>query len=88
MSLFIELPSCEEGVILVKQLNRFLDNSQLASLFENRTANDIEELQVPEKTTPETVPEPDYLEDPQLAAAMREGTKVVHRAAETSVFTR
>lgn len=28
------------------------------------------------------------LEDPQLAQAMREGTKVVHRAAETSVFTR
>lgn len=32
--------------------------------------------------------EPEYLEDPQLASAMREGTKVVHRAAETSIFTK
>ncbi|KAI8990028.1 heme oxygenase-domain-containing protein [Pilobolus umbonatus] len=32
--------------------------------------------------------EDEILEDPQLAMAMREGTKVIHRAAETSVFTR
>lgn len=31
---------------------------------------------------------PELLEDPQLAAAMREGTKAVHRAAENSVFTK
>jgi hypothetical protein len=63
-------------------LNRFLDNSQLAALFENR---DIEKLEVVEPT-PATGPE--YLDDPQLASHMREGTKVVHRAAETSIFTR
>lgn len=42
----------------------------------------VEELKVEEPA------EPEYLEDPQLASAMREGTKVVHRAAETSVFTK
>ncbi|KAI8331986.1 heme oxygenase-domain-containing protein [Choanephora cucurbitarum] len=72
-----ELPSCEEGIVLVKMLNRFLDKTQLETLF------DIKQEQEPEK-----VAEPEYLEDPQLASAMREGTKVVHRAAETSVFTR
>ncbi|ORZ24162.1 hypothetical protein BCR42DRAFT_402370 [Absidia repens] len=30
----------------------------------------------------------EILDDPQLAMAMRQGTKVVHRAAEDSVFTR
>lgn len=30
----------------------------------------------------------EFLEDPQLAAHMREGTKIVHRAAENSVFTK
>ncbi|KAI8344377.1 heme oxygenase-domain-containing protein [Chlamydoabsidia padenii] len=30
----------------------------------------------------------EILDDPQLAMAMRQGTKVVHRAAENSVFTR
>ncbi|ORZ21542.1 hypothetical protein BCR42DRAFT_321343 [Absidia repens] len=30
----------------------------------------------------------EILDDPQLALAMRQGTKVVHRAAENSVFTR
>ncbi|KAI8337314.1 heme oxygenase-domain-containing protein [Blakeslea trispora] len=72
-----ELPSCEEGIVLVKTLNRFLDKSQLETLFEIK--QDEEEK---EKA------EPEYLEDPQLASAMREGTKVVHRAAETSVFTK
>lgn len=34
-------------------------------------------------------PEPmEFLEDPQLAGAMREGTKIVHKAAENSVFTK
>lgn len=30
----------------------------------------------------------DYLETPQLASAMKEGTKIVHSAAENSVFTK
>lgn len=30
----------------------------------------------------------DFLSDPQLAMAMKEGTKVVHSAAENSVFTK
>ncbi|KAF7729783.1 Heme oxygenase 2 [Apophysomyces ossiformis] len=29
-----------------------------------------------------------FLEDPQLATAMREGTKVMHKAAENSIFTK
>ena len=58
-------------------LNRFLDKTQLETLF------DIKQEEKLEKVT-----EPEYLEDPQLASAMREGTKVVHRAAETSVFTK
>ncbi|KAI9014476.1 heme oxygenase-domain-containing protein [Phycomyces nitens] len=32
--------------------------------------------------------EDDILEDPQLASAMREGTKAIHKAAEESVFTK
>ncbi|CAO3698262.1 unnamed protein product [Rhizopus stolonifer] len=67
-----ELPSCEEGVILVKSLNEFFTSSQLSQIvnFESKK------------------PEPEILENPELASAMREGTKVVHRAAETSVFTK
>ncbi|KAI7902125.1 heme oxygenase-domain-containing protein [Cokeromyces recurvatus] len=72
-----ELPSCEEGVALVKMLNQFLDRSQLENIFNIKSEN---EVKVEEST--------DYLKDPQLASAMREGTKAVHRAAETSVFTR
>jgi hypothetical protein len=30
----------------------------------------------------------EFLSDPQLASAMKEGTKVVHTAAEKSVFTK
>jgi uncharacterized protein (UPF0216 family) len=30
----------------------------------------------------------DFLSDPQLAMAMKEGTKVVHSAAENSLFTK
>lgn len=60
-------------------LNRFLDKSQLEQLFDMKQEKE-EEIPVEQ--------EPEYLEDPQLASAMREGTKVVHRAAETSVFTK
>lgn len=60
-------------------LNRFLDKSQLEQLFDMKQEKE-EEVPVEQ--------EPEYLEDPQLASAMREGTKVVHRAAETSVFTK
>ncbi|KAG2236118.1 heme oxygenase-domain-containing protein [Thamnidium elegans] len=76
-----ELPSCEEGVVLVNTLNKFLDKSQLAQLFSIQTKEEAIEEEI-------KIDEPEYLEDPQLASAMREGTKVVHRAAETSVFTR
>lgn len=79
----VELPSCEEGVVLVKMLNRFLDKSQLSQLL-----NIQPEEEVKKAIEKEEEKEPEYLEDPQLASAMREGTKVVHRAAETSVFTR
>lgn len=30
----------------------------------------------------------EYLTNPQLASAMKEGTKIVHTAAENSVFTK
>jgi hypothetical protein len=59
----------EEGAILVKMLNGFLEKAKLENILEQ----DQQE---------------EYLEDPQLAMAMREGTKVIHRAAETSVFTK
>lgn len=65
-------------------MNRFLDKSQLAQLFAIQPKEEEEEV-VEEEVKED---EPEYLEDPQLASAMREGTKVVHRAAETSVFTR
>ncbi|KAG1299103.1 hypothetical protein G6F66_001111 [Rhizopus arrhizus] len=68
-----ELPSCEEGVILVKSLNEFFLRSQL-----NLIINSEEQKE----------PEPEVLENPELASAMREGTKVIHRAAETSIFTK
>ena len=61
-------------------LNRFLDKSQLEQLFDIKAEEPKEEIKIEQ--------EPEYLEDPQLASAMREGTKVVHRAAETSVFTK
>ncbi|CEG67815.1 hypothetical protein RMATCC62417_04181 [Rhizopus microsporus] len=68
-----ELPSCDEGITLVKMLNQFLQRTELEHLV-----------------TPESPkqPEPEVLENPELASAMREGTKVIHRAAETSVFTK
>ncbi|KAG0749620.1 hypothetical protein G6F62_000364 [Rhizopus arrhizus] len=67
-----ELPSCDEGVTLVESLNQFLQKSQ----FEQDQQQKI------------TGTQSDILENPQLASAMREGTKVVHKAAETSVFTK
>lgn len=76
---YIELPSCDEGVILVKMLNKFLDKSQLEALFDIKDRTHIEEPKVEE---------PEYLEDPQLASAMRKGTEVVHRAAQSSSFTK
>ncbi|KAI8329946.1 heme oxygenase-domain-containing protein [Chlamydoabsidia padenii] len=77
-----ELPSCEEGVALVKVLNQFLTVAQLDSLFGEDGLPQQQQQQEEEEE------EERILEDPQLAQAMREGTKVVHRAAETSVFTR
>ncbi|KAF7730687.1 hypothetical protein EC973_001636 [Apophysomyces ossiformis] len=71
-----ELPSCEEGIVLVKLLNQFLTEAQRETLFGRH------------EVAPVKSEEEEILEDPELAAAMREGTKVVHRAAETSVFTK
>ncbi|GAA5806795.1 hypothetical protein MFLAVUS_000143 [Mucor flavus] len=76
-----ELPSCDEGVVLVKTLNKFLDKSQLAQLFSIQTKEEPIEEEI-------KLDVPEYLEDPQLASAMREGIKVIHRAAETSAFTK
>ncbi|KAI8888266.1 hypothetical protein K501DRAFT_210725 [Backusella circina FSU 941] len=64
-----ELALNEQGVILVKMLNGFLEKAKLENIMEQEQKQE-------------------YLEDPQLAMAMREGTKVIHRAAETSVFTK
>lgn len=61
-------------------LNKFLDKTQLETLFDIKSVSPVEEQKVEENV--------EYLEDPQLASAMREGTKVVHRAAETSIFTK
>ncbi|KAG0168484.1 hypothetical protein DFQ28_006946 [Apophysomyces sp. BC1034] len=71
-----ELPSCDEGIVLVKLLNQFLTEAQREMLFGNNEA------------APAKSEEDDILADPELASAMREGTKVVHRAAETSIFTK
>ncbi|KAI8384436.1 heme oxygenase-domain-containing protein [Radiomyces spectabilis] len=79
-----EIPSCAEGVMLVNLLNQFLTQAQLDTLFEKR--GKPEEPVVPAEE--QKAIEEQLLEDPQLASAMREGTKVVHRAAETSVFTK
>ncbi|CAO3640343.1 unnamed protein product [Cunninghamella echinulata] len=68
-----ELPSCEEGVLLVKALNQFLTVAQLETLFDMK---------------PKEEKVPDVLENPELATAMKEGTKKVHRAAESSIFTK
>ena len=75
----IELPSCHEGELLVQALNTFLSQiRQEAEKFNGESS----------ETAEETLEPIEFLQDPQLAAAMREGTKVVHRAAENSVFTR
>ncbi|ORX56152.1 hypothetical protein DM01DRAFT_1362437 [Hesseltinella vesiculosa] len=68
-----EIPTCEEGIVLVNFLNQFLKASALDAVFNEQPGSQHQ-------------PEP-LLQEP-LATAMREGTKVIHRAAETSVFTR
>jgi len=69
-----ELPSCHEGELLVQALNAFL--SQIRHDAEALGGDESSQAQI------------EFLEDPQLAAHMREGTKIVHRAAENSVFTK
>ncbi|KAG0186353.1 hypothetical protein DFQ28_007972 [Apophysomyces sp. BC1034] len=64
---------------IMSQTNTFQDTNQLSNgHFEQTTYTE----------TLTSGEEDVILEDPQLAAAMREGTKVVHRAAENSVFTK
>jgi hypothetical protein len=89
LNLKLELPSCDEGFSLVKMLNRFLDKSQIEALFDIKLNDSLKlakEIKVSEQVV--KLPEPTYLDDPQLASAMREGTKVVHKAAESSIFTK
>ncbi|ORZ07092.1 heme oxygenase-domain-containing protein [Absidia repens] len=69
-----EFPPCDDGIALVKVLNQFLTITELETVFNENNVPTLQDEAI--------------LEDPQLAQAMREGTKVVHRAAETSVFTR
>ncbi|KAM3578339.1 hypothetical protein VKS41_009240 [Umbelopsis sp. WA50703] len=71
-----ELPSCHDGELLVQALNAFLSQVRREAEGEDGSPKPEEEV------------DPELLEDPQLAAAMREGTKAVHRAAENSVFTK
>jgi hypothetical protein len=79
LTLGLELPSCHEGELLVQALNAFLSQiRQETDIIQDGHPN-------PGHKQPEAI---DFLEDPQLAGAMREGTKAVHKAAENSVFTK
>ncbi|KAI8143838.1 heme oxygenase-domain-containing protein [Fennellomyces sp. T-0311] len=69
-----------EGAVLVQMLNQIVSDSAMGIV-----ASDDKPAEV--APTPRD-PDSEILEDPQLAAAMREGTKVAHKAAENSVFTK
>ncbi|KAI9289798.1 heme oxygenase-domain-containing protein [Umbelopsis sp. AD052] len=71
-----ELPSCHEGELLVQALNAFLSQIRQESdiILDGHAHKQADAIE--------------FLEDPQLAGAMREGTKAVHKAAENSVFTK
>jgi hypothetical protein len=62
---------------------------QALNAFLNQIRQDVEIIQGGHPNLNSKEPEPiEFLEDPQLAAHMREGTKAVHKAAENSVFTK
>ncbi|KAI7879099.1 hypothetical protein K492DRAFT_178978 [Lichtheimia hyalospora FSU 10163] len=67
--------STPEGAILVQMLNQLLSESSFSTLFGQEDKDALQK-------------EPEYLKDPQLAGAMREGTMKAHKAAENSVFTK
>lgn len=71
----IEAQSTPEGAILVQMLNQLLSESSFSTLFGQEDKDALQK-------------EPEYLKDPQLAGAMREGTMVAHKAAENSIFTK
>lgn len=62
--------------MLAQILSQFLEGAKLEKLYDDPQTDKAPEV------------ESEILKDPQLAAAMREGTKAVHKAAENSVFTR
>lgn len=59
-----------------------------AFLSQIRQESDIIQDGHPNPAHKQPEPSIEFLEDPQLAGAMREGTKAVHKAAENSVFTK
>ena len=68
-------------------LNQIVSDSamgQVASTNDEKTT----EVTSPSTPLPKKDLDSEILEDPQLAAAMREGTKAAHKAAENSVFTK
>lgn len=60
---------------------------QALNAFLSQIRRDAESFGTDGDATKESEPI-EFLEDPQLAGAMREGTKIVHKAAENSIFTK
>ncbi|KAI9493357.1 heme oxygenase-domain-containing protein [Zychaea mexicana] len=79
-----------EGAILVQMLNQIVSDTAMGKVA---STGDEAAVTSAEPTTPAPAPlkkdvESEIMEDPQLAAAMREGTMAAHKAAENSVFTK
>ncbi|KAI9253779.1 heme oxygenase-domain-containing protein [Phascolomyces articulosus] len=72
-----------EGAILVQMLNQIVSDSAMGQVAFTEEEKSTEAAPVVKKEL-----DSEILEDPQLAAAMREGTKAAHKAAENSIFTR
>lgn len=81
-----EISTQPEGAILAQLLNQFLTGAQLEIFFPDM--KDTTQHQIHTATREEKAVEAELLKDPQLAAAMREGTTAAHKAAENSVFTK
>lgn len=76
-----------EGTILAQLLNQFLTGAQLEIFFPDMK-DTTQQHQIHTATKEEKAVEAELLKDPQLAAAMREGTMAAHKAAENSIFTK
>ena len=76
----VETAESPEGAMLVQMLNQIVSDSAMGIV-----ASDDKPA---EATLAPKDPDSEILEDPQLAAAMREGTMVAHKAAENSIFTK